>query len=220
MAPTPPAQKAPAHMSAPARPVIVRAHESQAQLAYLDTGPELSSIMGRFRPARYVGARQGAYLVAAANVEMFRDFARHHHLVIIDERNAATTERPYGRERPVPECSHCGQPARRNTRLAYCPACGKHWAPVEVDVYRTDDRLAIACQQCGQAQAAGMRYCQSCGSQLPDSTPLLTTTARRHLQDPLPIATVVGEVVSELPTGTTEVRRQIAGTPAAQRKPR
>lgn len=108
--------------------VTIHEHEHDKSIVYLDTPQHLASTMGHFRPARYIGARRGAYVLPVAHVPAFRRFASKAGIDILDSREPVTRREP---ERPLPECSTCGQPAQRGARLDRCPNCGEVWTPVE-----------------------------------------------------------------------------------------
>lgn len=167
------------------QPVVVRNHDQSAQLVYLDTSPELQHLMGRFRPARYVGARNGAYVLAESNLGLFADFCKHHQIPLVDERHAPVSSR----QDALPECFHCGQPARRGTHLAHCPSCGNAWRPIQVAERWREDTTA-SCPTCHTRQPAGFGWCVRCGAAMPSHTQPRTIT-RRRTAGPEPIGAIL-----------------------------
>lgn len=169
-------------------PVVIRSHDQSAQLVYLDTSPDLATVMGKFRPARYVGARGGAYVLTASNLGLFADFAKHHRLQVVDERGSVAALGPLGREAPLPECDRCGQPARRGSRLAHCPGCGNRWQPIEITEHWRD-ASTDTCPTCATRQPAGYGWCIRCGAAMPAHTPM-AVISRGHTE-PVPIGAVL-----------------------------
>lgn len=167
------------------QPIVVRNHDKSAQLVYLDTSPELAHLMGRFRPARFVGARGGAYVLAESNLGLFADFARHHQLQVLDERHAAVSSR----QSALPECFHCGQPARRGSHLAHCPGCGQPWRPIEIEE-RWREATTDSCPTCHSRQPAGFGWCGRCGAPMPGHTPTHAIT-RPGSRQPEPIGAIL-----------------------------
>lgn len=183
----------------PTRPVVIRSHEQSGQLVYLDVAPDLSSLMGRFQPARYVGARQGAYVLAELHLEVFRRFCEQHHLLLIDERGEPAMQRPPGRDRPLPECASCGQPAQRGARLTHCPNCARPWRAVEVDSRTAlDDSLRTACPKCAADQRSGFAYCVRCGAALPTKHQQWERRQQQHgEQQPLDLGAAIDELAAQ-----------------------
>jgi hypothetical protein len=183
--------------------VIIRNHDRDPNLAYLDTPPTLSSTMGRFRPARFVGARNGAYVVRLDQLAAFERFAATSGIVLLDKRGALATDRPYGREHPLPECALCGQPAKRGARFRYCPACGEEWHPIEPVPVADADALTIQCESCGRRQTRGFAHCGHCGVELDadpeDPDPFLRGPRRERLDEPVAIGAVLQELPLDLP---------------------
>lgn len=183
----------------PSAPVIIRTHDESTQLVYLDTSPELAQIMGRYQPARYIGKRGAAYVLAQANLGTFADFLAHHGIELLDQRGQVDSSRPAGRDRPLPECGSCGQPAQRGALLRHCPACGARWQPIEPQDSSRPEALVVSCPACDGQQVAGMRYCQRCGHELPALQAQLVQLRRRQLQDPLPLGQALAELELRAP---------------------
>jgi hypothetical protein len=166
--------------------------------------------MGRFQPARYAGLDHGAYLLPAEQLDNFQTFTRANHLATIDDRGRPRLAGPVGpgQPNPLPECSTCGQPAKRNAAPTYCPACGDDWHPVIVRTMQRDLN-SVTCPTCSTRQRIGFPICHACGSPLPnDDTPGdhgPIVAARQQLDDPQPLAVTIDETIAQLarPTGDT-----------------
>lgn len=181
----------------PVRVIRVRLHDEQPGLLLLDTPPAMASTMGAFPAARFVGHRRGAYALPAGLIDDLAIFAKHHDVLLVDDRHTAGDGpgRVVGPARPLPECSRCGQPARRDKPPTYCPSCGDTWRPIEHDGYR-DERDVDRCDRCNTTQSVGFRYCGSCGYPIEHvERPRPTIVKREHLQEPLPIGAVADEVL-------------------------
>ena len=185
------------------RLIIIRNHDRDPNLAYLDTPPTLASTMGRFRPARFVGERNGSYVVRLDQLATFERFSATSGIILLDKRGALAIDRPYGREHPLPECALCGQPAKRGASFAYCPECGEEWHPVEPVPIADAESRTIECGSCGRRQTRGFAHCGHCGRELDpdpdDPDPFLRRGAGVKLDEPLPIAAIIQELPIELP---------------------
>ena len=183
--------------------VVIRSHPDRIDLVLLDTPPELASTMGRFQPARYAGLDHGAYVMPTDALPAFATFTRANRLATIDDRSRPTIAGPKGpgTPNPLPECSTCGQPAKRSAGLRYCPTCGDDWHPV---TYREQQRdlASVTCPTCSTRQRIGFALCHQCGSPLPneeterDHGPIIAT--RQPLADPQPLAATIDETLAGL----------------------
>lgn len=177
--------------------VILRAHHDRPDLVLLDTPPELATVMGRFQPARYVGLPHGAYALPVDKLDAFATFTRANHVATIDDRGRQGTTVQPGQAIPLPECSTCGQPAKRDRPLRYCPRCGAIWHPVAyVETLR--ELTTTTCPACSTTQRLGFPICQHCGTTLPREQPSRHTVAvRQPLDDPLPLAVTIDETLAD-----------------------
>jgi hypothetical protein len=169
----------------------------------LDTPPALATTMGRYEPARFVGMRNGAYMLPAHLLDSLATFARIHDVMLVDERNTTTHNdrgRVVGPARPLPECANCHQPAKRGHQPAHCAACGHPWQPIEHQPYTGND-ASDQCTRCLATQTPGFAYCQNCGTPLQQPnhapSPPLTVVTRAHLDEPLPIGAVADELLQQ-----------------------
>lgn len=162
--------------------VTVRAHETNPDLLYLCTPPELASVMGGFGPARFVGrppwtTPDASYLIATDDLVRFQTFANSRQIITNDARGVVTeapAQRPAWAERPLPECRECGQPAKRGARLTYCPNCGQPWDAIEIGAPETHHHEAgVECPHCVKVHTCtgchlptpyGFAHCVHCGS--------------------------------------------------------
>jgi len=139
---------------------------------YLCTPLTMANIMGGFGPARYVGSAPpvtgASYVISTDDLPRFRVYCHSHSVTLVDARTTAnsTANRPYGREAPLPECTHCGQPARRGARLQHCPNCGAPWDAIELGApYAPGNQWpSLTCDQCSTATPAGYSHCIYCGA--------------------------------------------------------
>ena len=187
--------------------IVIRLHHADPKLVTLDTPPELAPTMGRFQPARYSPIRGGSYVMPIEQVENLTVFARFNGLAVSDERHTAPAgARIVGPPRPLPECSNCGQPAKRGREPTYCPACGKAWDPIEY-VEEAASLTMVECPACQELQRPGFPNCMHCGQALPDDNPTTEhdadgeadqpTNPRTQLDDPLPLAVTLDELMEQ-----------------------
>lgn len=110
--------------------VTLRDHPKDRSFVIATTPPDLSSLMGKFAPARY-DTESKTYLIEPSDVDAFARFLTIHGHKVLDDRRAARTSSDEGMAEPLPECGHCGQPAGRHisARLRRCPDCGFDWEP-------------------------------------------------------------------------------------------
>jgi hypothetical protein len=184
------------------RLIRIRLHPDDPRLVLLDTPPQLATTMGRFEPARFVGMRNGAYMLPADLLDSLTTFARHHDVLLTDERATSTTGSERGRvvgpARPLPQCANCAQPTRRDHQPAYCASCGHPWQPIEHQGH-AGDRDREHCTTCGATQSPGFGYCQRCGTTMTHTPapPPMPATPRKRLEDPLPIGAVTDDVLQQ-----------------------
>ena len=177
--------------------IVIRPHPDRTDLVLLDTPPELATTMGRFQPARYAGLDHGAYVLPADQLDAFATFTRANRLATIDDRNRpSVASKGVGAPNPLPECSTCGQPAKRSARLAYCPSCGDDWTPsTHRETLR--DLASVTCPSCATTQRIGFPLCHACGTPLPnDPFPVETVATRQRLDDPIPLAQAIDETLA------------------------
>lgn len=151
--------------------VTLRDTPTDPAVVYLCTPPDMASTMGGFGPARYVGNHPpvagASYVINAEDLPRFRVYATNRSVAVVDNRGTEDTRRnrPYGREAPLPECVHCGQPVRRGTRLDHCPNCGAPWQAIEVGApYSRNVDTHDTCTTCGSHTPKGYSHCTHCGS--------------------------------------------------------
>lgn len=151
--------------------VTMRADPNNDGVIYLCTDPGMSGIMGGFGPARYVGNTPpvigASYAIAADDLPRFRVYCTNRAVKVLDARevgNAVPRARPSWADRPLPECSHCGQPVARGVTPSFCPNCGAVWDPVEIGPGPHRHEVpARECSSCGSRTAAAFTHCTSCG---------------------------------------------------------
>jgi hypothetical protein len=104
-------------------------------VVYLSTDPDMAHTMGGFGPARFVGRnppiRGVSYVMALDDLPRFRVYATNRGIRVVDTPTRPGPRPPW-MERPLPECTHCGQPVRRGAQPTHCPNCGAPWDPTEV----------------------------------------------------------------------------------------
>lgn len=151
--------------------VVTLKHDpSDTTVVYLSTPLDMANTMGGFGPARYVGANAPipgvSYVVARDDLPRFVSYAQHHGVTIVDTGAARRAPRPPWSEAPLPECTHCGQPARRGAHLEHCPNCGAPWQAVEVGTHHPDHHpgLHAKCATCGAYTPVGFAHCTHCGT--------------------------------------------------------
>jgi hypothetical protein len=114
--------------------VTIKQHPTNPDIVCLCTPPDMATIMGGFGPARYVGnappINGASYVISTEDLPRFSVYCTNRATHLVDARRTTTT-RPAHAEQPLPECIHCGQPARRGTHLEHCPNCGAPWEPVQ-----------------------------------------------------------------------------------------
>lgn len=152
--------------------VTIQTDPSDPSVLYLGTDPSMSAVMGGFGPARYMrnGPVKGAsYVIAADDLPRFTVYCANRSVRVVDKREAearpeARTRPPWA-ERPLPECSHCGQPVARGVSPSFCPNCGATWDAVEVMPSTTRHvEPGRVCLSCGASTPAAFAHCTSCGS--------------------------------------------------------
>lgn len=150
--------------------VTLKQQPTDPDVVYLCTPPDMASIMGGFGPARYCGNTPpisgASYVISTDDLPRFRVYCTNRSIKLIDARGATTIHRPYGREAPLPECTHCGQPARRGARLQHCPNCGTPWEPIELGApFHPGNRWPTrVCDQCSTDTPTGYSHCIYCGA--------------------------------------------------------
>lgn len=149
--------------------VTLKQHPTQPQVIYLCTPPDMAGTMGGFGPARYVGNAPpiagASYVITIDELPRFRVYATNRSVTVIDARGA-TEPKPYGRGAPLPECAHCGQPARRSAQLQHCPNCGTPWQAIEIGApySRGWSGSVVTCQECSTDTPSGFTHCIYCGA--------------------------------------------------------
>lgn len=151
--------------------VTLRDTPGNPDVVYLCTAPDMASTMGGFGPARYVGSNPpvpgASYVITTEDLPRFTVYAANRSVSIVDNRGQDMPRRnqPYGREAPLPECTHCGQPARRGTRLQHCPNCGAPWQAIEVGApYSRNADTHVVCDTCHAHTPQGYSHCTHCGT--------------------------------------------------------
>jgi hypothetical protein len=149
--------------------VTLRADPRDTAVIYLCTDPSMSIVMGGFGPARYVGntppVKGASYAIATDDLPRFRVYCTNRSVRLLDEREiAAPRVRPPWAERPLPECTSCGQPVARGVVPSFCPNCGAPWEAVEV-VPGTPrhEVLTRVCGSCHSLTPAAFTHCATCG---------------------------------------------------------
>jgi hypothetical protein len=98
----------------------------------------------------------------------------------------------------LPECIHCGKPAKRDATPKFCGDCGKPWQSRIWDRRVVAiDRARIDCPGCGRGQYAYTAFCSECGHRIeaehapppPKLADRLARIAATHIDDALPDAT-------------------------------
>lgn len=149
--------------------VTLKVAPSDPLLVYLCTPPDMATTMGGFGPARYVGNTPpiagASYVISTEDLPRFQVYCTNRGVQVLDSRSTSKAHRPYGREAPLPECTHCGQPARRGTHLEHCPNCGAPWFPIELGApYAQPMWDTRVCDQCSSSTPSGYSHCVNCGS--------------------------------------------------------
>lgn len=189
------ARRAGAEMTTNKHLARLTAHPTDTRTVLLHTPPGLATDMGRFEPARYDQAHR-AYLVHVDHLAALHRFAATIALHIVDERT-----RPPGQRPLMPECIHCGQPAKLTRQPHRCPGCGQPWKPTFVDPGTGHgEAVRQTCDHCGHTQRGRFGYCGACGEPMPADDPDRPhRPPRRHLNDPLPLADTITETAGLLP---------------------
>jgi hypothetical protein len=149
--------------------VTLRLHPTDPDLVCLCTPIDMAHTMGGFGAARYVGnappINGASYVIGSDDLPRFRVFATHHATHIVDARTP-TNVIPLGRGAPLPECTHCGQPARRGARLNHCPNCGAPWDATEIGAPYSRGWIGAVttCDQCSSDTPSGYAHCIHCGA--------------------------------------------------------
>lgn len=101
--------------------------------------------------------------------------------------------KPEGFAGPLPECSTCGQPFRRDTTAAYCPDCGQQLVLRIHHNLPPEAMRAVTCLQCHREQGPGFAHCANCGHAFPTAPVWVSAgpAVRTHLEDPVLIGTVI-----------------------------
>jgi hypothetical protein len=149
--------------------VTLKSSPRDPDVVYLCTPQDMATTMGGFGPARYVGNTPpvpgASYVISTDDLPRFRVYCTNRSVTVLDARGTSTAHRPYGREAPLPECAHCGQPSRRGARLEHCPNCGTPWDPIEVGApYAHASGAVITCDQCSSDTPSGFSHCIMCGA--------------------------------------------------------
>jgi hypothetical protein len=170
--------------------IKIESHPTRGDLLVVHAGPDASAVMGPFGPARWQ-PKSRAYWMPAKDLESFVRHLDREGATLVDER--ATGGGPSG---PLPECRHCGQPARRGVELRHCPDCGGRWEPVVHASGIGDDAARTTCPHCGRAQAGNFPRCQHCGQMMPvrDVTtvrPVIPARPKTTLADPVTFGQVL-----------------------------
>ena len=159
----------------------VKTAPDNPEILYLCTAPDMAPIMGGFGPARYVGnsppVKDASYTITLDDLPRFRVYCANRSVHLVDSRDDARrpSDRPAWAERPLPECSHCGQPAsRKANRIQHCPNCGNPWDPIEVGpagMGRHGPAPLTQCASCDATTLAGFDRCMTCGGKLDREAP-------------------------------------------------
>jgi hypothetical protein len=149
--------------------VTLKTAPGDTALVYLCTPPDMASTMGGFGPARYVGNTPpipgASYVITTDDLPRFQVYCTNRGVHVMDSRGGGKPEKPYGRNAPLPECTHCGQPARRGARLEHCPNCGSPWDPIELGApYIRQQWAVVVCDECSSETPSGFSHCIRCGA--------------------------------------------------------
>lgn len=111
--------------------VRITRHPGGPDQVLVHAGPDLREVMGKFPAARYVPDHR-AFELAAKLLEPFTQLLRHYKVPMNDARVDQTQSAPPPFQ-PLPECSGCGTPYRREVAdgLRSCTECGlvSPWLP-------------------------------------------------------------------------------------------
>jgi hypothetical protein len=151
--------------------VTVKSAPTDPGLLYLVTTPDMARTMGGFQPARYIGNTPpipgASYVISTDDLPRLTVYCTNRGLHLVDGRDTpASKARAPWRERPLPECTHCGQPAARGARMSHCPNCGVPWEPVEVGPSQHRHLVGAVrqCASCGRDTPEGFTHCTHCGT--------------------------------------------------------
>lgn len=174
-------------------------HPTDEQLLLVHVPPHLSRQMGQFPHARWLPSLK-AYAVhtaAEAGLNATISYIGAH---AIDERLTHPTNQPQPLR--MPECTHCGQPARHDAQPARCPACGEPWRPAyRGTAHHHHGGVTQTCPTCSHTQHGRFAHCGKCGAAIPADPPQgHVQLPRRKLRDPLPLSQTVPETVAQLTT--------------------
>lgn len=162
--------------------------------------PNAHKFMGRFEAARRTDS--GRYALPADQADNFAKFALLASWQVTDQREQANHE-ALG---PLPECVHCGQPAKRfddhekrtpHQPPKFCPDCGAPWESRIVKVVEQDLHATQTCQACGHTQLGAFPRCSNCGAELAPPEPL-AVPQRPNLPDPVPVAETVWDTLEQI----------------------
>lgn len=172
--------------------VRLQRHPTDNACALLVAHPDLNQRLGKFGPARFVAEHHG-YVLHHDHVDALYRFAKTAGIHVVDERVASSTSKRV----PPHECRHCAQPARRFQPPAVCPSCGEPWTPTEPPV-RDNPITRHPCPSCGHKQPGRFPFCSRCAAPMQYPQPdRRTTLPRTKLADPMPLATVLDQAMTE-----------------------
>jgi hypothetical protein len=154
--------------------VILQSDPTDPDVVYICSGPEMSSVMGGFGPARFIGStspiKGASYVIRADDLYRFGIYCINRSVKVLDRRGSTGAgadtprTRPPWAERPLPECARCGQPVARGVVPSFCPNCGAPWEAVEVVPGRDRHEVPTrVCASCGLATPAAFTHCTGCG---------------------------------------------------------
>lgn len=170
--------------------ITIHQHPTDEDSILIRCGEDGNAIMGRIGMAR-LSAEHRAYVLAGEHLPRLRKIADNANVHILDQRgNHGATPTGHAAN-PLPECTSCGVPRKRNrvdddgnvTEIpapAYCSACAAPWVDHHYRPPGSGPGAIIVCTRCGHRQApSGYRNCAGCGSRL-DAKPEPV-----HVEDPL-----------------------------------
>lgn len=180
--------------------IKIEAHPKQGDLVVVHAGPDAAALMGRFQPARWQ-PKTRTYWLPTSHLDAFTRYLDHEDATLVDERGTG------GAVGPLPECTGCGQPARRGVELRYCPTCGEPWAPVVHAAEHMPGGIRTTCLRCCREQHGRLTRCGNCGELMPPPAtsaprPVITGPVHTHLDEPVSVGQVLDD--QQLPLDAQE----------------
>jgi DNA-directed RNA polymerase subunit RPC12/RpoP len=161
-------------------------HPTDPDVVLIDIPYELNAEMRRYEAARMAPELRG-YVLAAEHIDGFTRFAERLNMHVVDERRHAPNPRPL-----MPECAHCGQPAKLSSQPEYCPGCGQQFEPYFHA--ETPGESRVSCEYCGHPNKPGFGYCAECGKPMPKiPVTYVRQPSRTRLKNPKRLAETLGE---------------------------